>query len=70
LIDINFFFQEYVGLFGETTSSERNQDFLIEVVGTLGNLNITEIDYEMLLKEFNLVGWIKSMLQPGNLMKL
>ena len=41
-------------------------DFLIEVVGTLGNLNITDIDYEMVLNEFQLVGWIKNMLTPGN----
>lgn len=53
-------------MFGETISKETNQDFLIEVVGTLGNLNITDIDYEMLLKEYNLVNWIKTMLQPGN----
>lgn len=52
-------------MFGETISSERNLDFLIEVVGTLGNLNITDIDYEMLLNEFSLVSWIKNMLQPG-----
>ncbi len=51
---------------GETIAKETNQDFLIEVVGTLGNLNITDIDYEMLLKEYNLVTWIKTMLQPGN----
>lgn len=44
---------------------EQNEDFLIEVVGTLGNLNITDIDYEALLKEYDLVNWIKAMLQPG-----
>jgi hypothetical protein len=44
---------------------EQNEDFLIEVVGTLGNLNITDIDYEALLKEYDLVKWIKTMLQPG-----
>jgi hypothetical protein len=58
--------KEYVGLFGETIATEKNEDFLIEVVGTLGNLNITDIDYEALLNEYNLVGWIKKKLQPGN----
>jgi hypothetical protein len=51
---------------GETIKKESNEEFLIEVIGTLGNLNITDIDYEALLKEYNLVGWIKNMLQPGH----
>jgi hypothetical protein len=59
------FLKEYVGLLGETVRKEQNEDFLIEVVGTLGNLNITDIDYEALLKEYDLVKWIKTMLQPG-----
>ncbi|CAF0761376.1 unnamed protein product [Brachionus calyciflorus] len=60
------FFTDYVGLLGETIQKENNDEFLIEVVGTLGNLNISDIDYEMLLNEYKLVDWIKSMLQPGN----
>ena len=54
-----------MGLLGETIRQEQNEDFVIEVVGTLGNLNITDIDYEALLKEYDLVNWIKTMLQPG-----
>ncbi len=57
--------KEYVGLLGETIRKEQNEDFIIEVVGTLGNLNITDIDYVALLKEYDLVNWIKAMLQPG-----
>ena len=63
--EVKKFFCEYVGILGETITEEQNEEFLIEVVGTLGNLNITDIDYEMLLKEYNLVDWIKRMLQPG-----
>lgn len=55
-----------MGLLGETIKSETNDDFLIEVVGTLGNLNISDIDYEMFLNEYNLVNWIIKMLQPGS----
>jgi hypothetical protein len=51
---------------GETIRKEQNEEFLIETVGTLGNLNITDIDYEALLREYDLVEWIKNMLQPGN----
>ena len=52
-------------MLGETIRQEQNEDFLIEVVGTLGNLNITDIDYEALLREYDLVSWVKRMLQPG-----
>jgi hypothetical protein len=65
MLKFYFIFKEYVGLLGETVRKEQNEDFLIEVVGTLGNLNITDIDYEALLKEYDLVNWIKAMLQPG-----
>ena len=57
-------------MLGETIRQEQNEDFLIEVVGTLGNLNITDIDYEALLKEYDLVNWIKTMLQPGKMTKI
>jgi hypothetical protein len=56
------FFQEYIGLLGETVASETNPDFLVEVVGTLGNLNISEVDYSMLLTEYGLIDWIKAKL--------
>lgn len=49
----------------ETLKEEDNEDFLLECVGILGNLTIPELDYELLLREYNLVPWIKSKLQPG-----
>jgi hypothetical protein len=58
-------FFEYIGMLGETIQKEPNEDFLIEVVGTLGNLNISDIDYEAFIQEFRLVDWIRKMLQPG-----
>jgi len=38
---------------------------MLECVGTLANLTIADIDYELLLNEFKLVPWIKHILQPG-----
>ena len=49
---------------GETLITETDQSFLTEVVGTLGNLTISDIDYEALMKEYGLVEWIKSKLRP------
>jgi len=38
---------------------------MLECVGTLANVTISDLDYELLLNEFNLVPWIKQILQPG-----
>jgi len=38
---------------------------MLECVGTLANLTIADLDYELLLNEFKLVPWIKQVLQPG-----
>ena len=59
-------FKEYIGLLGESIPRENNEEFLIELVGTLGNLNIADIDYEALLQEYGLIDWMKGMLQPNN----
>ncbi|KAI0222322.1 Kinesin-associated protein 3 [Lamellibrachia satsuma] len=38
---------------------------MLEVVGVLGNLTIPDLDYELLLTEYNLIPWINKKLQPG-----
>ena len=45
---------------------EKDEEFLLECVGTLANLTISDLDYELLLNEFKLVPWIKQILQPGS----
>ncbi|KAK7502598.1 hypothetical protein BaRGS_00006173 [Batillaria attramentaria] len=40
-------------------------DFALECLGILGNLTIPDLDYELILKEYDLIPWIKSKLQPG-----
>ncbi|XP_059150939.1 kinesin-associated protein 3-like isoform X2 [Physella acuta] len=42
-----------------------NEDFSLECLGILGNLTIPDLDYELILKEYNLIPWIKGKLQPG-----
>lgn len=37
-------------------------DFMIECLGILGNLAIPELDFELLLKEYQLVPWLKTQL--------
>ncbi|CAF1046604.1 unnamed protein product [Adineta ricciae] len=64
--DIKNQFIPFVGEFGETLVTENDEAFLTEVVGTLANLTLPEIDYEALMSEYGLVNWIKSKLKPGS----
>lgn len=45
--------------------TEQDETFLTEVVGTLANLTIPDIDYQALMEEYGLVQWIKSKLKPN-----
>ncbi|XP_026469279.1 kinesin-associated protein 3-like [Ctenocephalides felis] len=49
---------------GVLTTSE-NEDFVVECVGLLGCLALPEIDYTILLQNYNLVPWIRTNLIPG-----
>jgi hypothetical protein len=44
-----------------------DEDFSLECLGVLGNLTIPDLDYELILKEYQLIPWIKMKLQPGML---
>ncbi len=54
-----------MGPFGETLVTETDEAFLTEVVGTLANLTIPDIDYQALMDEYGLVEWIKTKLKPN-----
>ncbi len=54
-----------MGPFGETLVTETDEPFLTEIVGTLANLTIPDIDYQALMDEYNLVEWIKTKLKPN-----
>lgn len=41
------------------------EDFILECVGILANLTISDLDYELLLKEYDLIPWIHNKLKPG-----
>ncbi|CAF0817808.1 unnamed protein product [Rotaria sp. Silwood1] len=63
--DIKNQFISYVGPLGETLVTEKDEGFLTEVVGTLANLTIPDIDYQALMDEYGLVEWIKKKLKPN-----
>jgi len=45
-----------------TDENHSDSDFMIECLGILGNLSIPELDFELLLKEYQLVPWLKTQL--------
>ncbi|XP_053503258.1 kinesin-associated protein 3b isoform X2 [Ictalurus furcatus] len=59
-------FLDYVGDLAAQISPEEDEEFVIECLGTLANLTIPDLDWELLLREYNLVPYLKERLKPGN----
>lgn len=47
-------------------STGKNDEFIIECLGVMGNLTIPELDYEMLLFQYDLLGFMKKKLTQEN----
>ncbi|KAM9469369.1 kinesin-associated protein 3-like isoform 1-T1 [Clarias gariepinus] len=59
-------FLDYVGDLAAQISPEEDEEFVIECLGTLANLTIPDLDWELLLREYNLVPYLKERLKPGS----
>lgn len=42
-----------------------SQDFVLEVIGVLGNLELPDLDYSQVIQRCNLIPWIRNNLVPG-----
>lgn len=58
-------FIEYVGDLAAQIKQEGEEEFVIECLGTMANLTVPDLDWELLLKEYNLVPYLKDHLKPG-----
>lgn len=58
-------FIEFVGDFAMALNQSDSQDFLLEIVGVLGNLALPDLDYAQILQRCNLIPWIRNNLVPG-----
>uniref|UniRef100_A0A7N6ACA0 Kinesin-associated protein 3b n=1 Tax=Anabas testudineus TaxID=64144 RepID=A0A7N6ACA0_ANATE len=47
-------------------TEEETEEFVIECLGTLANLTIPDLDWALVLKEYNLVLYLKDRLKPGS----
>lgn len=45
--------------------AEKEEVWVLECLGTLSNLTIPDLDWESVLKEYNLVPYLKDRLKPG-----
>uniref|UniRef100_A0A8D2Q1E0 Kinesin associated protein 3 n=1 Tax=Zosterops lateralis melanops TaxID=1220523 RepID=A0A8D2Q1E0_ZOSLA len=59
-------FIEYVGDLAAQVSNDEEEEFVIECLGTLANLTLPELDWELVLKEYKLVPYLKDKLKPGS----
>ena len=46
--------------------AEEDEEWVLECLGTLANLTIPDLDWELVLKEYNLVPYLKDRLKPGS----
>lgn len=60
-----YFIQDYVGDLAAQVSNDEEEEFVIECLGTLANLTIPDLDWELVLKEYKLVPYLKDKLRPG-----
>uniref|UniRef100_A0A8C7PDA9 Kinesin-associated protein 3 n=1 Tax=Oncorhynchus mykiss TaxID=8022 RepID=A0A8C7PDA9_ONCMY len=59
-------FIDYVGDLAAQTGVQEREEYVIECLGTLANLTIPDLDWELVLKEYNLVPFLKDHLKPGS----
>ena len=62
--------QDYVGDLAAQISEEEAEEFVIECLGTLANLTVADLDWELVLKEYHLVPYLKDRLKPGGVQDL
>ncbi|CAL1579382.1 unnamed protein product [Knipowitschia caucasica] len=59
-------FIEYVGDLAAEIREEEEEEWVLECLGTLANLTIPDLDWELVLKEYNLVPYLKDRLKPDS----
>ncbi|XP_064845190.1 kinesin-associated protein 3-like isoform X3 [Oncorhynchus masou masou] len=57
-------FIDYIGDLAAQTGVQEREEYVIECLGTLANLTIPDLDWELVLKEYNLVPFLKDHLKP------
>ncbi|XP_063748381.1 kinesin-associated protein 3a [Eleginops maclovinus] len=59
-------FLDHVGDLAAQIIEDEAEEFVIECMGTMANLTIPDLDWQLVLKEYNLVPYLKDRLKPGS----
>ncbi|CAK6977724.1 kinesin-associated protein 3a isoform X1 [Scomber scombrus] len=59
-------FLDHVGDLAVQISDDEAEEFVIECLGTLANLTIPDLDWALVLQDYNLVPYLKNRLKPGS----
>ncbi|XP_017869033.1 PREDICTED: kinesin-associated protein 3, partial [Drosophila arizonae] len=55
---------DYVGDLARVLTICEEESFIVECLGLLGNLTLTDLDYSQILQNFQLISWIRKVLIP------
>lgn len=56
-----------MGDFAMALTQSDSQDFILEIIGVLGNLELPDLDYSQIIQRCNLIPWIRNNLVPGTI---
>ncbi|XP_008336260.1 kinesin-associated protein 3a isoform X2 [Cynoglossus semilaevis] len=59
-------FLDHVGDLAAQISEDKPEEFVIECLGTLANLTIPDLDWALVMEEYNLMPFLKNRLKPGS----
>ena len=60
-----YFLKDFVGDLATALIECTDEKFVVECLGILGNLSLTDLDYSEILHTCNLLPWIRNILVPG-----
>lgn len=63
--NLKIYFVDFVGDLSRMLTECLDEEFMVECLGILGNLSLTDLDYSQIMHNFNLIPWIKNVLTPG-----
>ena len=61
------FSQPFIADLANAVKTFSDEEFVVEAVGILGNIAVRGLDYAQLLTKYDMLSYIKSKLQPGNM---
>lgn len=68
IIAPSFTFQEFIGDLAQAVQAAECEEFVVECLGVMGNLSVENMDWERLIREYQLVPWLRAHLVQGELL--